>query len=121
MNKDQLIRICIFVKIGGERFSRSSETYVNVFIDQQWMPGLQPVIAFWDIKALEETRFHVAFYRDLGHYVNRLSNTPDLGGAMEVVEEGGHAVKPHSTKELFVMDPSSRFIKYRMPFLGDGP
>ncbi len=85
------------------------------------MPGFQPVISFWDIEALEETSFHVSFHRDRGHDVYGFGYAADLRWAMEVVEEGGHAVKPHSTKELFVMDPTSRFIKYRMPFLGDGP
>lgn len=94
---------------------------MDVFIDQQRMSGLQPVISFWDIEPLQETRLHVTFHRDLGHHVYGFSYTADLRGAMEVVEEGRHAVKPHSTKELFVMDAASRFIKYRMPFLGERP
>ena len=94
---------------------------MDVLIDQQRMPGVQPTFPFGDIESLKEARFHIAFHRDPGHYVNRLGNTADLGRAMKVVEMGRHAVKPHSTKELFVMDATSRFVKYRMPFLGDGP
>lgn len=58
-----------------------------VFIDQQRMPGVQPIFTFRDIESLEETRFHVAFHRDLGHHIDGFGYAADLGGAMEVVEE----------------------------------
>jgi len=60
------------------------------------------------------------FHGDPGFYIDGFGYAADLGGAVEVVEEGGHAVKPHSTKELFVMEASPGFFEDGVPLLGDG-
>ena len=62
----------------------------------------------------------IVLHRSPGGIIQGFAHLFDLGGTVQVVQQGRHAVKADGAKKLLVMQAAVRLAEDGMPFMGYG-